>query len=54
MPQLNPDPWLLVLSSAWLTYIIILQPKISSYLSTNTHNKNHKTIHKNSWTWPWT
>ncbi|YP_009944887.1 ATP synthase F0 subunit 8 (mitochondrion) [Chelonoidis abingdonii] len=54
MPQLNPDPWLLVLSSTWLTYIIILQPKISSYLPMNTPNKNHKIANMNPWTWPWT
>nr|YP_009561233.1 ATP synthase F0 subunit 8 [Geochelone elegans]QAR49208.1 ATP synthase F0 subunit 8 [Geochelone elegans] len=54
MPQLNPDPWLLILSSTWLTYITILQPKISSYLTTNSPNKNHETTNTNSWTWPWT
>nr|YP_448859.1 ATP synthase F0 subunit 8 [Testudo horsfieldii]AAY62476.1 ATP synthase F0 subunit 8 [Testudo horsfieldii] len=56
MPQLNPDPWFLVLSSTWLTYAIILQPKISSYLPTNTpnKNKNNKIINTKPWTWPWT
>nr|AAY62385.1 ATP synthase F0 subunit 8 [Testudo hermanni] len=57
MPQLNPDPWFLILSSTWLTYTIILQPKISSYLSTNTpnqNNKNNKIINTKPWTWPWT
>ncbi|YP_002317263.1 ATP synthase F0 subunit 8 (mitochondrion) [Trachemys scripta] len=54
MPQLNPDPWFLILSSSWLTYIIILQPKISSYLSTNNPtNKDNKTMHTDPWTWPW-
>nr|YP_448846.1 ATP synthase F0 subunit 8 [Indotestudo forstenii]AAY62463.1 ATP synthase F0 subunit 8 [Indotestudo forstenii] len=57
MPQLNPDPWFLVLSSTWLTYTIILQPKISSYLPTNTptkNNKNNKITNTKPWTWPWT
>nr|QGZ08522.1 ATP synthase F0 subunit 8 [Lepidochelys kempii]QGZ08535.1 ATP synthase F0 subunit 8 [Lepidochelys kempii]QGZ08548.1 ATP synthase F0 subunit 8 [Lepidochelys kempii]QGZ08561.1 ATP synthase F0 subunit 8 [Lepidochelys kempii]QGZ08574.1 ATP synthase F0 subunit 8 [Lepidochelys kempii] len=54
MPQLNPNPWLMTLLSTWLIYIIILQPKISSYLTTNNPtNKNNK-INKNPWTWPWT
>nr|ABE96689.1 ATP synthase F0 subunit 8 [Lepidochelys olivacea]CAJ90457.1 ATPase subunit 8 [Lepidochelys olivacea] len=54
MPQLNPNPWLMILLSTWLIYIIILQPKISSYLTTNNPtNKNNK-INKNPWTWPWT
>nr|YP_448794.1 ATP synthase F0 subunit 8 [Testudo graeca]AAY62398.1 ATP synthase F0 subunit 8 [Testudo graeca] len=57
MPQLNPDPWFLVLTSTWLTYTIILQPKILSYLPTNSpnqDNKNNKTINTKPWTWPWT
>nr|YP_007625644.1 ATP synthase F0 subunit 8 [Heosemys annandalii]AEE60106.1 ATPase subunit 8 [Heosemys annandalii] len=55
MPQLNPDPWFLILSSTWLTYIVILQPKISSYLSMNhITNKNSMTANTNPWTWPWT
>nr|YP_005296180.1 ATP synthase F0 subunit 8 [Caretta caretta]AFP52805.1 ATP synthase F0 subunit 8 [Caretta caretta]AFP52870.1 ATP synthase F0 subunit 8 [Caretta caretta]AJM70071.1 ATP synthase F0 subunit 8 [Caretta caretta]ATP84794.1 ATP synthase F0 subunit 8 [Caretta caretta]ATP84820.1 ATP synthase F0 subunit 8 [Caretta caretta] len=54
MPQLNPNPWLMILLSAWLIYTIILQPKISSYLPTNNPtNKNNKT-NTNPWTWPWT
>nr|YP_010372383.1 ATP synthase F0 subunit 8 [Pseudemys concinna]YP_010372396.1 ATP synthase F0 subunit 8 [Pseudemys peninsularis]UPA56065.1 ATP synthase F0 subunit 8 [Pseudemys concinna]UPA56078.1 ATP synthase F0 subunit 8 [Pseudemys peninsularis]WCD42324.1 ATP synthase F0 subunit 8 [Pseudemys concinna floridana] len=55
MPQLNPDPWFLILSSSWLMYILILQPKISSYLPTNNPtNKDNKTMRTNPWTWPWT
>nr|YP_010940168.1 ATP synthase F0 subunit 8 [Chrysemys dorsalis]WLN41536.1 ATP synthase F0 subunit 8 [Chrysemys dorsalis] len=55
MPQLNTDPWFMILSSSWLMYILILQPKISSYLPTNNPtNKNNKTMHTNPWTWPWT
>nr|YP_010591606.1 ATP synthase F0 subunit 8 [Batagur kachuga]WAB51600.1 ATP synthase F0 subunit 8 [Batagur kachuga] len=55
MPQLNLDPWLLILSSSWFVYILILQPKISSYLSMNNPtSKNNKTSDTNPWTWPWT
>nr|YP_448820.1 ATP synthase F0 subunit 8 [Stigmochelys pardalis]AAY62435.1 ATP synthase F0 subunit 8 [Stigmochelys pardalis] len=53
MPQLNPDPWLFILSFTWLTYIIIIQPKISSYLPTNIPHKNNKTTNTNPWAWPW-
>ncbi|NP_008768.1 ATP synthase F0 subunit 8 (mitochondrion) [Chelonia mydas] len=54
MPQLNPAPWFMILSSTWLIYTIILQPKILSHLPTNNPtNKNNK-INTNSWTWPWT
>nr|YP_010591619.1 ATP synthase F0 subunit 8 [Batagur dhongoka]WAB51613.1 ATP synthase F0 subunit 8 [Batagur dhongoka] len=55
MPQLNLDPWLLILSFSWAAYILILQPKILSHLSTNNPtNKNNKTSVSNPWTWPWT
>ncbi|YP_002726510.1 ATP synthase F0 subunit 8 (mitochondrion) [Eretmochelys imbricata] len=54
MPQLNPNPWLMILLSTWLIYTIILQPKITSYLSMNNPtNKNNK-VNMNPWTWPWT
>nr|YP_007625605.1 ATP synthase F0 subunit 8 [Notochelys platynota]ADY25042.1 ATPase subunit 8 [Notochelys platynota] len=55
MPQLNLNPWFLILLFTWFTYILILQPKISSYLSMNTPvNKNNMTTNTNPWTWPWT
>nr|YP_581741.1 ATP synthase F0 subunit 8 [Platysternon megacephalum]ABB22849.1 ATP synthase F0 subunit 8 [Platysternon megacephalum] len=54
MPQLNPDPWFLILSLAWLTYILVLQPKILSNKSMNhPTNKNNEIIKTNPWTWPW-
>nr|YP_006883724.1 ATP synthase F0 subunit 8 [Cyclemys dentata]AFS64038.1 ATP synthase F0 subunit 8 [Cyclemys dentata] len=55
MPQLNLDPWFLILLTTWLVYILILQPKISSYLSMNSPNKkDNTTTNMNPWTWPWT
>nr|BAX90083.1 ATPase subunit 8 [Peltocephalus dumerilianus] len=55
MPQLNPEPWLLILCTSWLTLITILQPKIKSHLTTNmTQSKNYKTNLTSPWTWPWT
>nr|YP_010426212.1 ATP synthase F0 subunit 8 [Geoclemys hamiltonii]USL48208.1 ATP synthase F0 subunit 8 [Geoclemys hamiltonii]WBR37755.1 ATP synthase F0 subunit 8 [Geoclemys hamiltonii] len=54
MPQLSLDPWFLVLSFSWFMYILILQPKISFYLTPNNPtNKNNKATNTNSWTWPW-
>nr|YP_010596295.1 ATP synthase F0 subunit 8 [Terrapene carolina]WAJ60746.1 ATP synthase F0 subunit 8 [Terrapene carolina] len=54
MPQLNLNPWFLILSSSWLVYTIILQPKISSYLSMNNPvNKDNKIKSTNPWIWPW-
>nr|AHB38066.1 ATP synthase F0 subunit 8 [Cuora trifasciata] len=55
MPQLNLAPWFLIFSSTWLAYTMLLQPKISFYLSMNDPiNKDNKTTYTNPWTWPWT
>nr|YP_010938092.1 ATP synthase F0 subunit 8 [Orlitia borneensis]WLD03635.1 ATP synthase F0 subunit 8 [Orlitia borneensis] len=55
MPQLDLNPWFLTLSSTWFVYTLIMQPKISSYLSMNNPaNKNNKATDTNPWTWPWT
>nr|YP_009113404.1 ATP synthase F0 subunit 8 [Chitra indica]AFC36240.1 ATP synthase F0 subunit 8 [Chitra indica] len=54
MPQLNPDPWLSIMLFTWLTYIMIHQPKITSFMQTNNIINNHKHPHTNPWNWPWT
>nr|YP_009113980.1 ATP synthase F0 subunit 8 [Platemys platycephala]AGL45249.1 ATP synthase F0 subunit 8 [Platemys platycephala] len=53
MPQLNPDPWLSILGTTWLIYII-LQPKIKSHTPTNPTMNNLEKKQKRTWTWPWT
>nr|YP_009254334.1 ATP synthase F0 subunit 8 [Elusor macrurus]ANC73508.1 ATP synthase F0 subunit 8 [Elusor macrurus]QBX97461.1 ATP synthase F0 subunit 8 [Elusor macrurus] len=53
MPQLNPNPWLSILCTTWLIYII-LQPKIKSHLTTNSIMNKPKKTKKETWTWPWT
>nr|YP_009443256.1 ATP synthase F0 subunit 8 [Mesoclemmys hogei]ATQ37390.1 ATP synthase F0 subunit 8 [Mesoclemmys hogei] len=53
MPQLNPDPWLSILGTTWLMYII-LQSKIKSHTSTNPTTNNPEKKLKKPWPWPWT
>nr|YP_009684261.1 ATP synthase F0 subunit 8 [Pionites leucogaster]AJG35736.1 ATP synthase F0 subunit 8 [Pionites leucogaster]QDP17074.1 ATP synthase F0 subunit 8 [Pionites leucogaster] len=54
MPQLNPNPWLFVMISTWLTFSLILQPKTLSFISTNPPiNKTPTTTKNLPWTWPW-
>nr|YP_003587425.1 ATP synthase F0 subunit 8 [Apalone ferox]ACO83388.1 ATPase subunit 8 [Apalone ferox]AEC04372.1 ATPase subunit 8 [Pelochelys cantorii]ARR28341.1 ATPase subunit 8 [Apalone ferox] len=53
MPQLNPNPWLSILLITWLTYITIYQPKITSFLQTNSITHNYKHSNTNPWNWPW-
>nr|YP_009114579.1 ATP synthase F0 subunit 8 [Accipiter virgatus]AIG60100.1 ATP synthase F0 subunit 8 [Accipiter virgatus]AJO61773.1 ATP synthase F0 subunit 8 [Accipiter virgatus]BCD56003.1 ATP synthase subunit 8 [Accipiter gularis iwasakii] len=55
MPQLNPNPWFLIMLLSWLTFSLIIQPKLLSFISTNTpSNKPTMTTHTPSWNWPWT
>nr|YP_009113695.1 ATP synthase F0 subunit 8 [Aratinga solstitialis]YP_010937472.1 ATP synthase F0 subunit 8 [Aratinga maculata]AFR33934.1 ATP synthase F0 subunit 8 [Aratinga solstitialis]QDP17048.1 ATP synthase F0 subunit 8 [Aratinga solstitialis]WKW95481.1 ATP synthase F0 subunit 8 [Aratinga maculata] len=54
MPQLNPNPWLLIMIMSWLTFSLIFQPKTLSFTSTNPPiNKAPTTTKTHSWTWPW-
>nr|YP_009158105.1 ATP synthase F0 subunit 8 [Calidris pygmaea]AKM97888.1 ATP synthase F0 subunit 8 [Calidris pygmaea]ATL59110.1 ATP synthase F0 subunit 8 [Calidris pygmaea] len=55
MPQLNPNPWFFIMLMSWLTYSLIIQPKILSLTPTNTpSNKTSTTTKATSWAWPWT
>nr|YP_010238471.1 ATP synthase F0 subunit 8 [Turnix tanki]QTE20527.1 ATP synthase F0 subunit 8 [Turnix tanki] len=55
MPQLNPNPWFLIMLASWLTFSLIIQPKLLSFTSTNPlSNKTHMPQKTSPWTWPWT
>nr|YP_007624700.1 ATP synthase F0 subunit 8 [Tachycineta albilinea]AEX37431.1 ATP synthase F0 subunit 8 [Tachycineta albilinea] len=55
MPQLNPTPWFFIMLISWLTFSLLIQPKILTFLSTNPpSNKTPATPTTTSWTWPWT
>nr|WGS98817.1 ATP synthase subunit 8 [Amazilia rutila]WGS98819.1 ATP synthase subunit 8 [Amazilia rutila]WGS98821.1 ATP synthase subunit 8 [Amazilia rutila]WGS98829.1 ATP synthase subunit 8 [Amazilia rutila]WGS98831.1 ATP synthase subunit 8 [Amazilia rutila] len=55
MPQLNPNPWLPIMIMSWLTFSLIIQPKLLSFTPTNTPSEKPLTSTKtSSWPWPWT
>nr|AAM70735.1 ATP synthase 8 [Nectarinia senegalensis] len=55
MPQLNPNPWLFIMISSWLTFSLLIQPKILSFITMNPPaNKALTTPSTTPWTWPWT
>nr|YP_010691201.1 ATP synthase F0 subunit 8 [Stercorarius skua]WBU93302.1 ATP synthase F0 subunit 8 [Stercorarius pomarinus]ABD58887.1 ATP synthase F0 subunit 8 [Stercorarius skua]WBU93328.1 ATP synthase F0 subunit 8 [Stercorarius skua]WBU93406.1 ATP synthase F0 subunit 8 [Stercorarius skua]WBU93419.1 ATP synthase F0 subunit 8 [Stercorarius pomarinus] len=57
MPQLNPNPWFLIMLAAWLIFTLTIQPKLLSFTSTNlpsNSNKTPMTTKITPWTWPWT
>nr|QHB74365.1 ATP synthase F0 subunit 8 [Lorius chlorocercus] len=54
MPQLNPNPWFSIMIMSWLTFSLIIQPKVLSFTPTNPPtNKTPTTTKNNPWTWPW-
>nr|YP_009926836.1 ATP synthase F0 subunit 8 [Ptilorrhoa caerulescens]QNL16287.1 ATP synthase F0 subunit 8 [Ptilorrhoa caerulescens] len=55
MPQLNPNPWFFIMLTSWLTYSLIIQPKLLSFISANPPlDKTPTTPNTTPWTWPWT
>nr|QHH24373.1 ATP synthase F0 subunit 8 [Locustella castanea] len=55
MPQLNPTPWFFIMIISWLTFSLIIQPKLLSFVSANPpSNKTETTPDTTPWTWPWT
>nr|AAT72191.1 ATP synthase F0 subunit 8 [Aechmophorus occidentalis] len=55
MPQLNPNPWFFTMLMTWLTYLMIIQPKLLSFTPTNPpSNMSDTTTKTTSWPWPWT
>nr|AXL93803.1 ATP syntase subunit 8 [Colibri thalassinus]AXL93806.1 ATP syntase subunit 8 [Colibri thalassinus]AXL93815.1 ATP syntase subunit 8 [Colibri thalassinus]AXL93821.1 ATP syntase subunit 8 [Colibri thalassinus]AXL93824.1 ATP syntase subunit 8 [Colibri thalassinus] len=55
MPQLNPSPWLFIMVTSWLTFSLVIQPKLLSFMPTNVPSEKPMTPTKTSpWPWPWT
>nr|YP_010000564.1 ATP synthase F0 subunit 8 [Hypocryptadius cinnamomeus]QOD96463.1 ATP synthase F0 subunit 8 [Hypocryptadius cinnamomeus] len=55
MPQLNPNPWFFIMLTSWITFSLIIQPKILTFVSTNPPSHKPTTAKTTTpWTWPWT
>nr|NP_008729.1 ATP synthase F0 subunit 8 [Smithornis sharpei]AAD32518.1 ATPase 8 [Smithornis sharpei] len=55
MPQLNPNPWLFIMLTSWVTFSLILQPKLTLFIPTNPPStKTSTTMKPSPWNWPWT
>nr|ATL16188.1 ATP synthase F0 subunit 8 [Neoceratodus forsteri] len=55
MPQLNPNPWFMILLLSWIVFLLILPSKIiaHTYLNEPT-TQNTEKLTAQPWTWPWT
>nr|AYN73418.1 ATP synthase F0 subunit 8 [Bucco macrodactylus] len=55
MPQLNPNPWFFIMLISWTIFTLIIQPKLTTFTSTNPlSDKAAPTIKTTPWLWPWT
>nr|AHI47573.1 ATP synthase subunit 8 [Cercotrichas signata]AHI47575.1 ATP synthase subunit 8 [Cercotrichas signata]AHI47577.1 ATP synthase subunit 8 [Cercotrichas signata]AHI47579.1 ATP synthase subunit 8 [Cercotrichas signata]AHI47581.1 ATP synthase subunit 8 [Cercotrichas signata] len=55
MPQLNPNPWFFIMITTWLTFSLIIQPKLLTFITMNPPSSKAPTAPKTTpWTWPWT
>nr|UDN41954.1 ATP synthase F0 subunit 8 [Sillago sp. 2 SS-2021] len=54
MPQLNPDPWFLILVFSWLVFLLFLPPKVMAHTFPNDPaSQSVKKAKADFWTWPW-
>nr|AAP75313.1 ATP synthase 8 [Chrysiptera annulata]AAP75315.1 ATP synthase 8 [Chrysiptera annulata] len=54
MPQLNPDPWFVLLTFSWLVFLVVLPPKVLAHMTPN--HPVHRSTEKSKtepWAWPW-
>nr|AAK71717.1 ATP synthase 8 [Enteromius anoplus] len=54
MPQLNPNPWFMILVFSWLIFLTIILTKTLNYILPNEPTQVSTEKHKTeSWNWPW-
>nr|ADL09076.1 ATP synthase F0 subunit 8 [Nyctibius griseus] len=55
MPQLNPNPWFLMMLTSWFIFSLAIQPKLLTFTLANTPTNNAPMTAKTTpWIWPWT
>nr|AAQ05043.1 ATPase subunit 8 [Melospiza lincolnii]WDE79161.1 ATP synthase subunit 8 [Melospiza lincolnii]WDE79162.1 ATP synthase subunit 8 [Melospiza lincolnii]WDE79163.1 ATP synthase subunit 8 [Melospiza lincolnii]WDE79164.1 ATP synthase subunit 8 [Melospiza lincolnii] len=54
MPQLNPNPWFFIMIASWLTFSLIIQPKLLTFVTMNPPSNKPITPSTTPWAWPWT
>nr|YP_010956761.1 ATP synthase F0 subunit 8 [Menticirrhus littoralis]WMY89867.1 ATP synthase F0 subunit 8 [Menticirrhus littoralis] len=54
MPQLNPSPWLAILIFSWMTFLVIIPPKVLAHTFPNEPTlQSTETFNMGTWNWPW-
>nr|YP_003667951.1 ATP synthase F0 subunit 8 [Hydrosaurus amboinensis]BAJ08129.1 ATPase subunit 8 [Hydrosaurus amboinensis] len=52
MPQLNPAPWLLMMTMTWLAMFTLMTKITNNATNILPTPKNNK-MNQPQWTWPW-
>nr|YP_004564223.1 ATP synthase F0 subunit 8 [Hymenochirus boettgeri]ADM35674.1 ATP synthase F0 subunit 8 [Hymenochirus boettgeri] len=54
MPQLNPNPWFMILIMSWLILLTIIPQKVISHQTFNEPmSQNTEKPKPKPWNWPW-
>nr|YP_010156078.1 ATP synthase F0 subunit 8 [Acropoma japonicum]QQY85679.1 ATP synthase F0 subunit 8 [Acropoma japonicum] len=54
MPQLNPNPWLMILLFSWLVFLTVVPLKVMAHRFLNDPtSQSAKPVITAAWTWPW-
>nr|QWS05848.1 ATP synthase F0 subunit 8 [Odontobutis obscura] len=54
MPQLDPAPWLMILTFTWIVLIMILPLKVLAHITPNKLTQQNAQKPKTKyWNWPW-
>nr|AEC33127.1 ATP synthase F0 subunit 8 [Calyptocephallela gayi] len=53
MPQLNPNPWLMILLFSWVILTTLALTKITNFKDLNDPSAKPFKGPNTPWTWPW-
>nr|YP_009154883.1 ATP synthase F0 subunit 8 [Rhodeus fangi]AHJ91388.1 ATP synthase F0 subunit 8 [Rhodeus fangi] len=54
MPQLNPNPWFVILLFSWIIFLSVIPIKILNHITPNELTPVSPEKHKTEpWDWPW-
>nr|ACU00317.1 ATP synthase F0 subunit 8 [Pseudobranchus axanthus] len=54
MPQLNPSPWLAILLTSWMIFLLFMMTKTMYFKDTNhPTTPMSKKLSTKPWNWPW-
>nr|YP_009355524.1 ATP synthase F0 subunit 8 [Plesiops nakaharae]BAX03829.1 ATPase subunit 8 [Plesiops nakaharae]BBU25882.1 ATPase subunit 8 [Plesiops nakaharae] len=54
MPQLDPSPWLFIMATSWLTFLLLIPSKLMAHQYPHDPSpQNAEKPKTTSWDWPW-